>query len=353
VSGQFWQKYISFVEGERLAAQLRWPVIMRLEPGRAVTFSPGTLYHGFSKMVSPRSPSLVLTLAQLIRLPAVFTAMSDIAMCACVAWSLGASSTVLEITLLVLASTCVYAAGMVLNDVADATVDRRERSFRPIPSNRIGRGTAFRLGGVLLLAGLGFSACVRSQGSSSLVTCLGLVLAVIAYDFVPSRWSRLLLMPSCRYLNVLLGLSAADLTSVSWPVRGFLAGVMAVYILGITLFARNEAGQSNKRALIVALLIMLAALGTALAAPVIVDRAQPSFFFPYLVLLLGWMIVSPGARAIENPGPKPVQHTVRSALRGIIVLDAALACAVAGAPGLLVLILILPNWYTGKWMSST
>jgi hypothetical protein len=152
---------------------------------------------------------------------------------------------------------------------------------------------------------------------------------------------------------VLLGLSAADLASVSWPVRGFLACVVAVYILGITLFARNEAGQSNKRALIVALLIMMSALGTALAAPVIVDRAQPSFFFPYLVLLLGWMIMSPAVRAIKNPGPKQVQHTVRSALRGIIVLDAALACAVAGAAGLVVLLLILPNWYTGRWMSST
>ena len=42
----------------------------------------------------------------------------------------------------------------------------------------------------------------------------GLALAVVAYDFIPSRWTRLLLMPGCRFLNVFLGLSAADLTSV-------------------------------------------------------------------------------------------------------------------------------------------
>ncbi len=304
-------------------------------------------------MVSPRSPSMLLTLAQLIRLPAVFTAMSDIAMCACVAWSLGAAAGVIQFFLLLLASSCVYAAGMVLNDVADAAIDRRERSFRPIPSNRIERRPALLVGGALLLAGLGSSACERTEGSRTLLTCLGLALAVVAYDFIPSRWTRLLLMPGCRFLNVFLGLSAADLTSVPWNVRCYLAGVVAVYILGITLFARNEAGESNKRTLIVALLLMIAALGITLAAPVIVDRAQPSFFLPYLILLLAWMIMIPGARSLLTPGAKEVQHTVRAALRGIIVLDAALACAVAGTVGLLVLILLIPNWYTGRWMSST
>ena len=304
-------------------------------------------------MVSPRTPSTLLTLAQLVRLPAVFTAMSDIALGGCVAWSSGASTGILEFLLFLLASTCVYSAGMVLNDVADAPTDLRERAFRPIPSGRMPRTTALVIGGLLLAAGLMFSACVRSDGSRPALTCLCLILAVIAYDFIPSRSTRLLLMPSCRFMNVLLGLSAASVTSVPWNVRIYLAGVLAVYILGITLFARNEAKRSHYRTLVLALLFMAGALGAGLAAPVLVAGAQPSFFFPYLVLVLAWMVAVPGMRALRNPGPSQVQNTVRAALRGIIVLDAALACAVAGTAGLLILVLLVPNWYSGRWMSST
>src|SRR4051794_12595089 len=96
------------------------------------------------------TPSVWRTLGQLFRLPAVFTAMSDIAMGALVAWSLGSSTASLPAFLLLLvASSCVYLAGMVLNDVADAEVDRRERTGRPIPSGRISRKNAMTLGCVL------------------------------------------------------------------------------------------------------------------------------------------------------------------------------------------------------------
>ena len=236
--------------------------------------------------MSSRAPSILQSLAQLFRLPAVFTAMSDIALGAAVAWSLGTSGARWpNFVLLLIASSCVYLAGMVLNDVADADQDRRERSSRPIPTGRISRGAALAIGCTLLGLGLAASAFVRVEGSSSLLTCGGLVLAVVLYDFSPFKWVRLLLMPICRFLNVLLGMSAADLAVVPWSVRYYLAAVVAIYILGITLFARNEAGQSNPRTLLVACLFMAAALGIALAAPVLVERAQTAFVFPYLVLI--------------------------------------------------------------------
>jgi 4-hydroxybenzoate polyprenyltransferase len=307
--------------------------------GNAQTFNP---------------PSIWRTLGQLFRVPAVFTAMSDIALGALVAWGLGSGaarwSTFL---LLLLASSCVYLAGMVLNDVADVEVDRRERSGRPIPSGRISRKSAIIIGCILLGLGLGVSALVQDEGWRPFSTCCVLVLAVIAYDFSPFAWLRLLLMPICRVLNVLLGLSAAELAVVPWSARYYLAGVVGVYIFGITLFARNEAGESHRRTLRLALFVMGAALGMALAAPVVVDRAKPVFVFPYLLLALAWVVAVPASRALHRPGPEVVQATVRKALQGIIILDAGLACGIAGNAGLLILLLLVPNWLTGRWLSST
>ncbi|HEV8062221.1 MAG TPA: hypothetical protein VGP68_20245, partial [Gemmataceae bacterium] len=120
-----------------------------------------------------------------------------------------------------------------------------------------------------------------------------------------------------------------------------------------TLFARNEAGQNNPRTLRLACLFMAAALGLALAVPVLVERAETSIVFPYLVLILAWAVALPVTRALKQPSPERVQSAVRKALQGIIILDASLACAVAGTAGLLILLLLIPNWYTGRWLSST
>ena len=313
--------------------------------------------------MSMRTPSIWLTLAQLIRLPAVFTAMSDIAMGGVVAWSLGHREPTANLTavlLLTIASSCVYLAGMILNDVADADVDRRERSGRPIPSGRISRRLALTIGISLLALGVVSSALVRVEGSASVFICCGLVVAVVAYDFSPYSWLRLLLMPTCRFLNVLLGLSIADVEFLAWDVRCYLAGVVAVYILGITLFARNEAGQSNRATLRLACLLMAGALGLALALPAFVgswaryvDRPYTSVVFPYLLIFLAGAVALPASRALQTPGPRLVQATVRKALQGIIILDAALACGLAGEAGLLILLLLVPNWYAGRWLSST
>src|SRR6478672_9585894 len=81
--------------------------------------------------------------AQLVRLPALPTALADHGV------SFG---------LLLLATSCLYCAGMIFNDFFDVEQDRRERPERPIPSGRVTRRTAGWLGGGLLLAGVLFAA---------------------------------------------------------------------------------------------------------------------------------------------------------------------------------------------------
>ena len=52
------------------------------------------------------------------------------------------------------ATACLYAGGVVLNDVFDRDIDRKERPERPIPSGRVTTKAAATLGAALIGAGV-------------------------------------------------------------------------------------------------------------------------------------------------------------------------------------------------------
>ena len=100
----------------------------------------------------PSRPSRIWPYAQLLRIPNVFTAMADILLAALATGLL--LSQFGTFLLLVMASSCLYCGGLVWNDYFDYAQDLKERPSRPLPSNRISRGTAAQLGILLLLAGV-------------------------------------------------------------------------------------------------------------------------------------------------------------------------------------------------------
>src|SRR5262245_21014757 len=89
---------------------------------------------------------------QLLRLPNVFTAMADILLGFLLThrrlepWP--------QFALVLAASSCLYLAGMALNDYFDREQDARERPFRPIPSGRVAARTALFIGAGLLGSGV-------------------------------------------------------------------------------------------------------------------------------------------------------------------------------------------------------
>ncbi|MGH7199577.1 MAG: UbiA family prenyltransferase, partial [Planctomycetaceae bacterium] len=119
---------------------------------------------------------------QLVRLPAVFTAMADVFLGFLLTHSgiveLGPSGTI-AFLLLLTASSGLYLAGMVFNDVFDWKTDLKERPERPIPSGRIALRSAVVFGGFLVLMGIG---AAQASGWPSLSVALLLTLAIFAYD---------------------------------------------------------------------------------------------------------------------------------------------------------------------------
>uniref|UniRef100_UPI001E65DD69 UbiA family prenyltransferase n=1 Tax=Cellulomonas hominis TaxID=156981 RepID=UPI001E65DD69 len=104
--------------------------------------------------VAPPARHPVRDHLELVRAPAVLTVLGDTVA--------GASAAGLPVAgrraLLPLASACLYAGGMALNDWADRDLDAVERPERPVPSGRIGAGRALGVAAGLGAAGLALAA---------------------------------------------------------------------------------------------------------------------------------------------------------------------------------------------------
>ena len=306
----------------------------------------------------PGSP--LLAYLQLVRLPNAFTAMADVAMGFFFTHTIFASGDLLVLGLLVGASSLLYSAGMVLNDVFDIRVDARQRPERPLPSGRIPLARARYLGFELLTAGL-ILAWVASLVTTDLrsgIVAVALAGCIVLYDGLLKRTPLgPAAMGGCRMLNVLLGMSAA---AGPWEMQHWLAALaIGTYVAGITWFARNEAAKSSRVQLALGTVLMVSGIGLLIPLPGMIDsvatilREEP-IRWPILIVLIAALVGRRCVRAVLDPTPEAVQAAVRHAIFSLVVLDAAVVFAVGGLPrAVMVLLLLVPTMFLGKWVYST
>ncbi|MBN2292586.1 MAG: UbiA family prenyltransferase [Pirellulales bacterium] len=304
-----------------------------------------------------RSTSKMLAYAQLLRLPNVFTAMADVAMGFIFVRDVGdfGHRDLVELALLIAASSSLYLAGMVLNDCYDYESDKKERPQRPLPSGRIGRKTAARLGWGLLACGpiLAVAAAFSIGSTRPLSVAVALAVCVVLYDG-PLKNTLLgpLAMGVCRMLNVLLGMSAAG---IDWGTENWLvAAAVGVYIAGVTFFARTESERSDRGRLLIGITVMM--LGVAMLAqlPNYIWLTMTPSRWQMFMALMGVLIAWQSLRAVFNPESRCVQIAVKQAIFSLVMLDAAVVLGVAGAaPALAVLALLIPTVVLGRWVYST
>jgi 4-hydroxybenzoate polyprenyltransferase len=301
-------------------------------------------------------PSRLLAFAQLLRLPNVFTAFADICMAACAAGYI--TSRPGSFALMLLGSGCLYLGGMVWNDFFDRKEDAKTQPHRPIPSGRVSKNEALVLGLTLILVGgMGMGAAIGNGRTSEvgpgwMLLPAGLVLAILLYDgWLKRTVVGPVAMGLCRFLNVLIGLCATG--AVPEWLRIHLAGVVGLYIVGVTWFARTEETESRRWQLIAAAGVMAAAVFLAVAIPVHLDEGRVPFYYPYLLAGFVLFVGFPIDTAIREPTPNRVQMAVKRCIFGLVILDAVLATAFVGWPGLLIGLLLLPAAWLGKWVYST
>lgn len=145
------------------------------------------------------------------------------------------SAAAAEIAPLALAIVLFYTAGMILNDVRDLEVDRRERPERPLPSGRVSPQAATATVAALFVAGEGLVVAVDARAG---LAGVGLIGVIVAYD----AWHKgnplsPLLMGACRAMvYVVAGLAVAgSLGGRAW----LAAALLGLYVAGLTQMAKT------------------------------------------------------------------------------------------------------------------
>ncbi|MFI8238247.1 SCO3242 family prenyltransferase [Streptomyces sp. NPDC085866] len=200
--------------------------------------------------------------AELVRAPAALTVPGDV-----LAGALAVGRPAAGRTLLLAASSVsLYWAGMALNDWADREEDATERPERPVPSGRIGAGTALGIAAGLTAAGLGLGALAGGR-QVLLRRTLPLAAAVWAYDLGLKRTPLgPLAMAAARFLDVLHGTGPAPAAPA---LRA--ATTVGLHTWAVTRLSRHEvdgeAGHEPLVSLAVTTATVLGASGAAGAVP--------------------------------------------------------------------------------------
>ncbi len=143
---------------------------------------------------------------------------------------------------LALSLSLFYSAGMALNDICDAGIDKVQRPTRPIPSGKITPVAAYLLTGGLFVTA--FLLLLTFPHISSVVAGVVLLVLIILYDaYHKGNPSSVLLMAACRAMVYVVS-ACAIVGMVSCTVLT-VAMIQFGYIVCISVTARYENRRST------------------------------------------------------------------------------------------------------------
>ncbi len=224
---------------------------------------------------------------------------------------------------LLVATACLYAGGIVLNDVFDRRIDGVERPERPIPSGRVSAGAAGAMGGVLLALGVVAASFVNDMAT---LVAASIAAAVLLYDGLSKRWpiAGPLNMGLCRALNLLLGVAAVpSVLAFRWPI----AAIPLVYITAVTALSRGEV-RGGTRATAFAALTMIVAVLVALAA-LSLQPPEASAAALLLTLVVAWRVLPPFWQAYQRGDASSIRRAIRAGVLALVLVDAVIGAAYA------------------------
>jgi 4-hydroxybenzoate polyprenyltransferase len=239
---------------------------------------------------------------------------------------------------LLVATACLYAGGVVLNDVFDSDLDRIERPERPIPSGRVTLRAAAWLGTGLLLAGIISASLVNPTAG---LMALAIASAVVLYDAWGKRQGLIgpVNMGLCRGLNLLLGVTAVPaVLAGAWP----LALLPITYIAAVTAVSRGDVHGGKTEVAAFALI----SLSLVLIAWALLSISRASLPGVVWVAILGWRLLPAFWAAYRTPAAGTIRHAIKTGVLSLALLDAVLGAAYAG--GLYSLVIVVTALAAGR-----
>jgi 4-hydroxybenzoate polyprenyltransferase len=218
------------------------------------------------------------------------------------------------VAVVAVAMALFYTAGMILNDLLDYEIDVRERPERPLPSGAVSRPAALTAVIALFVAG---QALLLLEGTEPFLAGLGLVALIVLYD----AWHKgnplsPVLMGACRALVYFV---AAFAVAGGVPLEvATAAGVLLLYIVGLTQVAKAEGGSLLSAWPLAA---VLAAIGYW------VGWTSSVWFVLLLVAFAAWVVRALWLVRV----PRRIGAGVVSLIAGVSLFDALAVASVEGS----------------------
>mgnify|MGYP001266462593 CR=1 FL=1 len=183
-----------------------------------------------------------LLLGRVSNLPSVWTNVIA-AFCLVTVYNFGnwEYKNTIQLLPILLGASLLYMSGCILNDAKDASFDQKHRTDRPIPQGKISVSTTYLLGFLTLLAGFSLLTTICQANFIAVgALCSCLLIYTWLHKFTPFS---VLFMGGCRtFLWVVAGSCYQVSVSHITVLPGILLGL---YIIGLSLLARNEANKSS------------------------------------------------------------------------------------------------------------
>ncbi len=287
---------------------------------------------------------------ELVRPPNLFTAAGDV-IAGYLVVTRGVGVEGQAIGVMVVASVSLYAGGVVLNDYFDRDLDKVERPERAIPSGRVRPEAALAFGLGLLALGCLVAALL---GAAGLAVSLTLAAAILLYDARGKRvpYFGSVNMGACRFLNVLLGASAAA-TEARWFWLALPAGALVmVYIVAVTVLSAGEVWGSRRGVAAGVLAVIVGVVGGVGLMGTL--GSLPNLALVPFLAAFALVTVPAVGRVAADPASMNVRRAIKLCILALPLLDAALAAGAAGALwGLVVAALIVPSVVVARLFAVT
>lgn len=253
---------------------------------------------------------------ELMRPANVITALTDILAGMSIVGFLFNLSEIDSVLFLGISTMCLYAGGVVFNDLFDHALDQIERPERALPSGRIKKNEAIFGGIVLLVIGI---FCAFWQSNLSGIIAVFITVLALFYDWRGKHMTIFgpLNMGLCRAFNLLLGMSVYEIGVFNY---GYLILIPFIYIAAITLVSRGEVHGGTPKTLLFALLLFLFVHLSQVYYAYSLGHLFLSlpFILTHFYLIFDKIII-----AIKNPIGPNIGKTVKIGVLTLILMNAA------------------------------
>jgi len=287
----------------------------------------------------------------LVRLPNLFTLPSNVLVGYFMVSSMTMTSYV-QLLLLVTISILLYCVGLILNDLCDYSIDKKERPDRPLASGKVSRRAAIGL--VVTFSTLALALSFIINITTFVISSI-LLITIFGYDKILKKTrAGPFTIGAARVMNVLLGASVDFGNIGSYPqfiILTFVLSMTFVYVSLIGFISRYEVYGFPKDSK----LLLIPAIVAAIIFLIGLFSIAGLFKYESLIMLVCFsFIIGITFYKFQKNDSVGIQRIVKNMIMSIIVLDSTFLSGIVGIEiGLVVMVLLAPLLILARKMYMT